>query len=105
LACPLHILQDSDSGVREAPRIMSRNHRENEEEDEGIQSENDEESGLAFQGPFCDCQVEKLMIFPSINCSQFIKEITISINQNLIVCFDLFIKTVETLTLTPKILP
>ena len=54
LACPLHIIQDSDSGVREALQIMSRNHRENEEEDEGIQSENDEETGL---GPFCDCQV------------------------------------------------
>ena len=57
LACPLHSLQDSESDDREALRIMSRNHRENEEEDEGIQSENDEDTGLALQGPFCDCQV------------------------------------------------
>ena len=57
LACPLHILQESDSGVRDALQIMSRNHRENEEEDEGKQIENAEETRLAFQGPFCDCQV------------------------------------------------
>ena len=56
----MHILQESDSGVRDALQIMSRNHRENEEEDEGIQSENDEETGLALQGPFCDCQVFRL---------------------------------------------
>ena len=52
LACPLHILQDSESDDREALRIMSQN---NEGEDEGIQSENAEETRLAFQGPFCDC--------------------------------------------------
>ena len=57
LACRLHILQDSESDAREALRIMSGNHRENEEEDEGIQSENAEETRLAFQGSFCDCQV------------------------------------------------
>ena len=66
MACPLHIIQDSDLGVREALQIMSRNHGGNDEEDEGIQSENYEETGLAFQGPFCDCQVYNITISNNI---------------------------------------
>ena len=54
-ACPLQ-----DLGAREALQILSRNHRENEEKDEGILSENEEETRLSFQGSFCNCQVNEI---------------------------------------------
>ena len=57
MACPLHPLNDSDSGVRDGLRILSRIQRENTEVNGVIKSDGVKETKIHFQGPFCDCQV------------------------------------------------
>ena len=62
MACPLHLLQDSDSGVRDGLTKMSRIKKENSEENGVIKSETAKETKFSFQGPFCDCQVRVCLL-------------------------------------------